>query len=135
MGSHAILPFVDAATEYAFPLLGSTLAARRLFPITPDRAVIRTSESYAQYIVVRTLILLLRHAAQAVEMWWRGAAADFVISFDFFPHIIFSYHQQLGINHQGSYLSIDRCQDEGRSRNVFVYVRCRATLGGVGVWL
>jgi hypothetical protein len=44
--------------------------------------------------MVRTLILLLRHAAQAVEMWWRGTAADFIeldIASDFFFHIVFSY--------------------------------------------
>lgn len=49
----------------------------------------------------RTLILLLRHAAQAVEMWWRGAAVDFVesaIDSDFFLHRISSYHQQLEID-------------------------------------
>ena len=43
---HAILPFVDAAVEYAFALLGSTLATRRLFPVTLLHDMIRTSEMY-----------------------------------------------------------------------------------------
>jgi hypothetical protein len=103
MGSHAIHTFVDAATEYASPLLGSVLAARRLFPITLNRAVVRRSESYARYLMVRTLISLLRHAVQAVEIWWREATADFVetdIASGFFLHKIFSYHKQSGIHRQ-----------------------------------
>lgn len=48
--------------------------------------------------MIRTLILLLRHAAQAVETWWRGATADFVesdIAFNSFNHLVFSYHRQV----------------------------------------
>lgn len=57
---------------------------------------------YERGFMVRTLILLLRHAAQAVETWWRGAAADFVesdIAFNFFSYIVLSYHWQVEAFH------------------------------------
>jgi len=53
------------------------------------------------------LILLLRHAAQAVEMWWRGAAVDFVesaIASDFILHRFSSCHQQMEVDCQVSHL-------------------------------
>jgi hypothetical protein len=43
---HAILPLVDAGVEYAFTLLGSTLTACRLFPVTLLHDIIRTSGMY-----------------------------------------------------------------------------------------
>ena len=84
---HNILPSVDAAIENAPSLLGSTLTTCRLFTITLHLDRIRMSGLYGCDLRCRTLILLLRHAAQAVEMWWRGAVVDFVestIASDFF---------------------------------------------------
>jgi hypothetical protein len=66
---YPLLPLVDATIEYAFSLLGRTLTTCRLFPITLHHVTIRTFENPTRDLMVRTLILLRRHATQAVEMW------------------------------------------------------------------
>ena len=133
-----VLPLVDAGVEDALTLFGSTLTTGRLLPITLPRNMVSTSGMYKQGLFTRTLILLLRHAAHAVETWWREPAMDFSesdIASDFCFHRLSSFHRYLDIGHQ-----ILQCMvAEIRMKTGVVVssrvLRRRARLGGVGVSL
>jgi hypothetical protein len=136
-----ILPLVEAAVEYASALLGNTLTTSRLMPITLYRVRLACPEATSDKLVIRTLILLLRQAAQAVEMWWRDAAVDFVDSDIAFSSFLSSWNHHTCSYTIGNWkviIEVSVCRPVKVRTKTGVempsrVLRCRARLGGVGV--